>query len=378
MANFFNTVTITSSEFLKKPKATDSNHMLIGQQQQQQQRQVQYRLNPGRSDVHGDRAIQSMYTDIGHSHMDGPLKGPVHVMRQRPSSRTTSPSSLIADYVHPKQQQAQQQPQQQNDTSYRKRVANTASESDNSVSSQHSGFESPLSDSGCSLASHLTNSEGKDAERFGKMKFSTRPQRQNKSESPDLWARKRHDNNNYDCSNNSEPLTTQMNSRTLMLRRTQSNVNDHAFLQPPHPQGDGFRHSNIYDGNSLAYTPEIADDMYIAESRQSEETPTPSDGSSTNSQPTETQTDMKLGDRFNRFRASLRQSFAWGGSKPDFRTEAFAARQGEARALLALRDARMEVSSDWLIDSDKNAMTNRINTCLLVREFCAKNKPNRL
>lgn len=58
-----------------------------------------------------------------------------------------------------------------------------------------------------------------------------------------------------------------------------------------------------------------------------------------------TQSDVRWtsGDRFSKLRASFRRSFGLGPAKPDFRIEAFAARQGEARALLSLRETRMEL-----------------------------------
>ncbi|CAH8440674.1 unnamed protein product [Schistosoma haematobium] len=215
---------------------------------------------------------------------------------------------------------------------------------------QQSGLDSPQSDSGCSLASHTT-SDGKDGKEvtnaFGRVTVGaenydnsnnrinvrrlTQPhynfqiEANNRTMSPSR--RDRSHGGDEDEDFDTEPKNNRPKGFVSLLRRSRSSAADHIMM-------NGFR--------SELNSP-CSNDT-INHNRASIDTPTPTESGASGSEQYEIcGNERKPGDRLSRLRASLRQSFGWPSSKPDFRMEAFAARQGEARALLKLRETRMDV-----------------------------------
>ncbi|XP_018645927.1 hypothetical protein Smp_163490 [Schistosoma mansoni] len=215
---------------------------------------------------------------------------------------------------------------------------------------QQSGLDSPQSDSGCSLASHTT-SDGKDGKdvtnAFGRVTAGvenydnsnnrlnvrrlTQPhynfqiEANNKTISPSRRDRSRGGDEDEDF--DSESKNNRPKGFVSLLRRSRSSAADHVMM-------NGFR--------SELNSP-CSNDT-INHNRASIDTPTPTESGASGPEQYEIcGNERKPGDRLSRLRASLRQSFGWPLSKPDFRMEAFAARQGEARALLKLRETRMDV-----------------------------------
>ncbi|VDQ00074.1 unnamed protein product [Trichobilharzia regenti] len=233
---------------------------------------------------------------------------------------------------------------------------------------QRSGLDSPQSDSGCSLASHTT-SDGRDGittPASGRANLGigidsydyssnpsrrlTQPQysfhsdinqqtkspshRRDKSRVPGAGAGAGggggggggvpEDEDDIDMDSKSN----RPRGFVSLLRRSRSSAADHATMH-------GFR--------SELVSP-CSNDPAHFHNRGSIDTPTPTESCHSETEPYETgMNEKRLGDRLSRLRASLRQSFGWPTSKPDFRMEAFAARQGEARALLKLRETRLDV-----------------------------------
>ncbi|CAH8483429.1 unnamed protein product [Schistosoma bovis] len=215
---------------------------------------------------------------------------------------------------------------------------------------QQSGLDSPQSDSGCSLASHTT-SDGKDGKEvtnaFGRVTVGaenydnsnnrinvrrlTQPyynfqiEANNRTMSPSR--RDRSHGGDEDEDFDTESKNNRPKGFVSLLRRSRSSAADHVMM-------NGFR--------SELNSP-CSNDT-INHNRASIDTPTPTESGASGSEQYEIcGNERKPGDRLSRLRASLRQSFGWPSSKPDFRMEAFAARQGEARALLKLRETRMDV-----------------------------------
>lgn len=213
-------------------------------------------------------------------------------------------------------------------------------DSDQSTSYPRSGLESPQSDSGCSLNSHTTSesrdahmdpsfdeSEGRKISIYGKSgTISTNGAR----------GACGNVNSHMDASNDNEDVDEQdgdqenhsvrPRSFISLIRRSRSSAAEHSFMT-------GF-HSEMH-------SPVGYDDTQGVTSF----TPTPTDTHPGSAIPTNEcgPGENKATDKFSRLRASFRQSFGFGPAKPDFRIEAFAARQGEARALLSLRETRMEL-----------------------------------
>ncbi|CAI2723081.1 unnamed protein product [Schistosoma spindalis] len=211
---------------------------------------------------------------------------------------------------------------------------------------QQSGLDSPQSDSGCSLASHTT-SDGKEVTNaFGRVTVGvenydnpnnrmnvrrlTQPhynfqiEANNQTMSP---RRDRSRGGDEDEDFDTESKNNRPKGFVSLLRRSRSSAADHVMM-------NGFR--------SELNSP-CSNDT-INHNRASIDTPTPTESGASGSEQYEIcGNERKPGDRLSRLRASLRQSFGWPLSKPDFRMEAFAARQGEARALLKLRETRMDV-----------------------------------
>ncbi|CAH8834651.1 unnamed protein product [Trichobilharzia szidati] len=225
---------------------------------------------------------------------------------------------------------------------------------------QRSGLDSPQSDSGCSLASHTT-SDGRDGittpasgranlgigidaydyssnsggRRLTQPQYSFQsdinqqtksPSRRDKSRAPG-GAGVPEDEDDLDMDSKSN----RPRGFVSLLRRSRSSAADHVTMH-------GFR--------SELVSPCSNDTIHFNNNnnRGSIDTPTPTESCHSETEPYETgMSEKRLGDRLSRLRASLRQSFGWPTSKPDFRMEAFAARQGEARALLKLRETRMDV-----------------------------------
>lgn len=214
-------------------------------------------------------------------------------------------------------------------------------DSDQCTSYPRSGLESPQSDSGCSLNSHTTSesrdahmdpsfdeSEGRKISMYGKSGTISINGARDACGNADSRIDTVNDNEDVD-----EPDGDQANHSgrprgfISLIRRSRSSAAEHSFMT-------GF-HSEMHSPVGYDSTPGVASF-----------TPTPTDPhpgtaiSNNEYGPGEN----KAADKFSRLRASFRQSFGFGPAKPDFRLEAFAARQGEARALLSLRETRMEVS----------------------------------
>ncbi|KAG5442117.1 hypothetical protein CSKR_112737 [Clonorchis sinensis] len=203
-----------------------------------------------------------------------------------------------------------------------------------------SGLESPQSDSGCSLNSHTTSDLTEHANSYedGVSHVKQRP-RPYDTHHKEHFAEGDTPEQGYEedsCFKSNRP-----EGFVSLLRRSRSSVAEH-------PYASGF-HSETHSPSSQA------DNHFTFNYRHTDNTPTPTDGGhtplspdeplSTRSEPRGTvSSNTQHGlDRFNKLRASFKQSFGLGSAKPDFRMEAFAARQGEARALLSLRETRMEL-----------------------------------
>ncbi|CAL8099775.1 unnamed protein product [Calicophoron daubneyi] len=201
--------------------------------------------------------------------------------------------------------------------------AKTESDNDNSQSSQRSGLDSPQSDSGCSLNSHTT-SDGRDAPEgmnsFDEPETSkTEQQLSFRSQAPAAEV----DEQMYG-EDEKEFRVERPHGFISLLRRSRSTATEHPF--------------------SLGYHSELQSPTDQFYGRAADDTPTPTEGHlgfGTDG----SGSDEGKGDRFSKLRASFRQSLGLGPAKPDFRMEAFAARQGEARALLSLRETRLELLS---------------------------------
>ncbi|KAK4473093.1 hypothetical protein MN116_004281 [Schistosoma mekongi] len=228
---------------------------------------------------------------------------------------------------------------------------NSDTDSEFPRSTQRSGFDSPQSDSGCSLNSHTTSDgrEGKEipvpfsratlgvenydylnnrinnGRRLTQPHYNFQPEVSNQTRSPSHRDRSRGGDEEEDF--DTESKVNRPKGFVSLLRRSRSSAADHVAM-------NGFRSELISPCSNDAVT----------FNRASIDTPTPTEGGASESEHYDVAgNERKPGDRLSRLRASLRQSFGWPLSKPDFRMEAFAARQGEARALLKLRETRMDV-----------------------------------
>ncbi|KAF8569605.1 hypothetical protein P879_03316 [Paragonimus westermani] len=214
----------------------------------------------------------------------------------------------------------------------------TATDFDVSENSQCSGLESPQSDSGCSLNSHTTTSDAADHRNSFEEPYSRygdRTERHSTFGDVDRLEQGFHEDANF--------RTSRPSGLVSLLRRSRSSAADHPFMS-------GF-HSELHSPIS----PTIDTEGGSLHNRVTDGTPTPTDSAPTMfaDRSNSTQSELKgstgvngnsaVTERFSKLRASFRQSFGFGPSKPDFRMEAFAARQGEARALLSLRETRMEL-----------------------------------
>ncbi|TPP58795.1 hypothetical protein FGIG_09383 [Fasciola gigantica] len=211
-------------------------------------------------------------------------------------------------------------------------------DSDQCTSYPRSGLESPQSDSGCSLNSHTTSesrdanidpnfdeSEGRKISIYGKsgtIAVSVSRGSGGTTDSHTNGARGNEDTEDNDVDQGEH--SGRPRGFISLIRRSRSTAAEHSFIS-------GF-HSEMH-------SPVGYEDSQSATSF----TPTPTDTQPTIPNNETGQGETKTGDKFSRLRASFRQSFGFGPAKPDFRTEAFAARQGEARALLSLRETRMEL-----------------------------------
>lgn len=197
--------------------------------------------------------------------------------------------------------------------------------------SRRSGLESPQSDSGCSLNSHMT-SEATDYHLGRNEKHSTFSLQKQRSETQDPDQMCQNDEDLEQAFNEDRTFqSTRPKEFTPLLRRSRSSAADHPYYF------SGFR-------------TELSSPMFGLVDREpdcnrhADDTPTPTGAAHVSAGEDEDGlTESKSTDRFSRLRASFRKSFGFGPSKPDFRMEAFAARQGEARALLSLRETRMEL-----------------------------------
>ncbi|KAA3679641.1 uncharacterized protein DEA37_0003538 [Paragonimus westermani] len=213
-----------------------------------------------------------------------------------------------------------------------------ATDFDVSENSQCSGLESPQSDSGCSLNSHTTTSDAADHRNSFEEPYSRygdRTERHSTFGDVDRLEQGFHEDSNF--------RTSRPSGLVSLLRRSRSSAADHPFTS-------GF-HSELHSPIS----PTIDTEGGPLRNRVTDGTPTPTDSAPTMfaDRSNSTQSELKgttsvngnnaVTERFSKLRASFRQSFGFGPSKPDFRMEAFAARQGEARALLSLRETRMEL-----------------------------------
>lgn len=179
-------------------------------------------------------------------------------------------------------------------------------------------IDSPQSDSGCSLLSHMTYDGLQSHDSVDYMSKYSPKQQHNRV----ITVNNKRTLFNPSCENTMEFENKSLNNNRLkgfssMLRRSRSSVTDHVP------------------------SPNLLRNLANPTPTPTESGPIEIDYLEHNSNGNES---VRITDRFSKLRASLKQSFGWALTKPDFRMEAFAARQGEARALLKLRETRLDVS----------------------------------
>ncbi|CAH8458350.1 unnamed protein product [Dicrocoelium dendriticum] len=197
--------------------------------------------------------------------------------------------------------------------------------------SHRSGLESPQSDSGCSLNSHTPSDATDPINSFDEPEsMKTRNQVYAINDSLENEPYLEHGFAEDRAFQNPYPRKV-----VTLLRRSRSSATEQA-------------HTSGFYGELNSPVSALSKDNIALCDRNFDDAPTPTEDRHTldhvDSMGT-IQSDIKwtTGDRFSKLRASFRRSFGLGPAKPDFRIEAFAARQGEARALLSLRETRMEL-----------------------------------
>ncbi|CAH8437375.1 unnamed protein product [Heterobilharzia americana] len=322
MENFFNAVTISPTNLsLKKPSQTHSSS--------QNSSPAKY-ANTHQSPQHN-------LSDVEDQRMTHDIRSSPYLTDDNPQ-KVVSPSTnkTIYNRVTNNNNSGRIYSRLQNEAYAGNFNGDTDGEFPRNI--QRSGLDSPQSDSGCSLASHTTF-DGRDgivtpASGRGTLAVGMENYDYNNNHGIGRRIAQQHYNPKRDRSrcvggDDDEEMETESKSNrprgfVSLLRRSRSSAADHAAMH-------GFR-SELVSPSSNDY------------SRASIDTPTPTESCVSESEQNDAFTDdRRPGDRLSRLRASLRQSFGWPSSKPDFRMEAFAARQGEARALLKLRETRMDV-----------------------------------